>query len=58
MVENFGLVTWDQVEFKTRGTDNQKRDEFLRLQNGSNTVRLVTKPYQYSFHKWKEEGDK
>jgi hypothetical protein len=58
-IENFGLVGWDQVEFNQRGgTDNRKRDEFIRLQSGSNVVRLVTKPYQYIIHKWKEEGDK
>jgi hypothetical protein len=58
--ENFGLVGWDQVEFNHKGGgDNRKRDEFIRLQSGSNIVRLVTKPYQYVIHKWKEnESDK
>ncbi len=59
MTDNFGLVGWDEVEFNNRGgVDNRKRDEFIRLQSGSNVVRLVTKPYQYIIHKWKEEGDK
>lgn len=52
--ENFGLVGWEQVEFTNRGGDNKKRDFFIRLQGGSNIVRLVTKPYQYIIHKWKE----
>ncbi|KKM56174.1 hypothetical protein LCGC14_1552000 [marine sediment metagenome] len=56
--ENFGMVSWDQVEFMNRGSDNRKRDKFIRLQSGSNVVRLVTKPFQYVIHKWKEEGDK
>ena len=59
MSNDFGLVTWEQVEFSSYGAgSNQKRDEFIRLQSGSNVVRIITKPYQYIVHKWKEEGDK
>lgn len=58
-VENFGLVAWEEVEFIRGGNDsNRTRDEFIRLQNGSNVVRLITKPYQYIVHKWKEPNDK
>lgn len=52
--ENFGMVGWEQVEFTNRGGDNKKRDSFIRLQSGDNIVRLVTKPYQYIIHKWKD----
>jgi len=53
--ESFGLVTWD-VEL---GNTNNKpvrrsQDDFIRLQPGSNVVRIVTKPYQYWSHKYKE----
>ena len=59
MTENFGLVNWDDVEFSNRNNvGDQKRDEFIKLQSGPNEVRLVTKPYQYIVHKWKEEGDR
>lgn len=57
--EDFGLVGWEQVEFSNRGGGDRKRDQFIRLQSGSNIVRLVTKPYQYVIHKWKEnQNDK
>jgi hypothetical protein len=57
-MSDFGLVSWDSVEFNQRGGTNRKRDEFIKLQSGSNVLRVVSRPYQYNFHKWKEEGDK
>ena len=54
MSDKFGLVSWDEnVE---TGNQNRKRDDYMRLQSGSNRLRLVTKPFQYWVHKWKEEG--
>ncbi len=55
---DFGLVGWDSVEFFDKNSNDRKRDEFIRLQSGDNVVRIVTRPFQYIVHKWKEEGDK
>ena len=55
MSEKFGLVSWDE-DVNTGANQNRKRDEYMRLQGGSNRLRLVTKPFQYWVHKWKEEG--
>lgn len=55
MSDKFGLVSWDE-DVNTGGNQNRKRDEYMRLQSGSNRVRFLTKPFQYWVHKWKEEG--
>ena len=58
-MENFGLVNWDSVEFRPRGANTaHKRDEFISLQSGSNVLRIVTRPFQYIHHKWKEPGER
>ncbi len=55
MSEKFGLVSWEE-DVNVGGNNNRKRDDYMRLQSGSNRVRLITKPFQYWTHKWKEEG--
>lgn len=54
----FGEVSWSDDVF---GGDNKKttnsKDLFLRLDEGSNEMRLVTQPFQYLVHKYKKEGD-
>lgn len=55
MTDKFGLTSWDE-NVNTGGNRPQKRDDYMRLQSGSNKIRLVTKPFQYWVHKWKEEG--
>ncbi len=54
----FGEVSWNDDVF---GGDNKKttnsKDLFLRLDEGSNEVRLLTQPFQYFVHKYKKEGD-
>lgn len=55
MSDKFGLVSWDE-DVNTAGNQNRSKDEYMRLQSGSNKVRLVTKPFQYWVHKYKEEG--
>ena len=55
MSDKFGLVSWDE-DVNVGGNQNRKKDEYMRLQSGSNRLRLVTKPFQYWVHKWKEEG--
>ena len=46
--QKFGAVDWDSVKFgKGQFADNENKTEFMRLKNGDNTIRLLTKPYQY-----------
>lgn len=49
---NFGLTEWENVEIKS-GNNQNRRDQFLRLQNGSNIVRVLTKPHEYLVHRYK-----
>lgn len=55
----FGEVSWNDDVFS--GGDNKKntnsKDLFLRLEEGSNEMRLITQPFQYLVHKYKKEGD-
>jgi len=52
-MSTFGEISWeDDVPGDRR--ENSK-DLFLRLLEGSNEVRLVTRPYQYLVHKYKKE---
>lgn len=58
--KKFGLVGWDEETNipgnKQFDNSNKVKDEFLKLQPGSNEVRIVTRPYQYVVHKYKLEG--
>ena|ERR1700678_756148 len=54
----FGEVQWSDDVYG--GQDKKfpnSKDLFLRLDEGSNEVRLITQPYQYLVHKFKKEGD-
>ena len=56
----FGEISWNDDVFGgaegNKKTGNSK-DLFLRLEEGSNEMRLVTQPFQYLVHKYKKEGD-
>jgi hypothetical protein len=56
MSTTFGEVNWNDDVY---GGDNKKntnnKDLFLRLDEGSNEIRLVTQPYQYLVHKIKKD---
>ena len=58
-MNTFGEVNWNDDVFG--GNENKKntnsKDLFLRLEEGSNEMRLVTQPFQYLVHKYKKEGD-
>jgi hypothetical protein len=53
----FGEVSWSDDVFP--GGDGKKngnkKDEFLRLEEGSNEMRLVTQPFQFLVHKVKKD---
>jgi hypothetical protein len=49
----FGEISWeDNVPGDNKGNG---KDLFLRLTEGSNELRLITRPYQYLVHKYKKE---
>ncbi len=58
----FGEISWnDDVAFAGGGNEKKtnSKDAWLRLEEGSNVVRLLTQPHQYLVHKGiKKEGDK
>lgn len=54
----FGEVSWNDDVFGGEGKKNtNSKDLFLRLEEGSNEMRIVTQPHQYLVHKYKKEGD-
>ena len=56
--QTFGEVSWDSDAFGGDGKKNtNSKDLFLRLDEGSNEMRLITQPFQYLVHKYKKEGD-
>jgi len=54
----FGEVSWnDDVYGGSEKKNTNSKDLFLRLDEGSNEMRLITQPFQYLVHKYKKEGD-
>lgn len=49
----FGMTSWDEVEIRTNKSNVSNKDRYMRLQPGSNVVRIVTKPFQYLVHRYK-----
>lgn len=47
----FGATSWDEVEVKQ--AKKPTRDQFMRLENGSNVVRVITQPHEYLVHRVK-----
>lgn len=56
----FGEINWSDDVFGDKKSNNaNSKDLFLRLEEGSNELRLVTQPFQYLVHKYKkDEKDK
>jgi hypothetical protein len=55
---NYGLRDWSDISVRTPGKQNQnRRDLFLRLGEGDNCVRFITKPYQYQVYHYKTNED-
>jgi hypothetical protein len=57
MTTTFGEVNWNDDVFGDSKVNSNSKDLFLRLDEGSNEMRLITQPYQYLVHKYKKEGD-
>lgn len=52
----FGEVTWGDTSTDINPRSDS-RDTFLRLEKGSNKVRIITSPFQYTVHRYKRESD-
>lgn len=57
-MSTFGEVSWNDDVFN--GSEGKKntnsKDLFLRLEEGSNEMRLITQPFQYLVHKAKKDA--
>ena len=51
----YGMVSWDEVETQTTSPNQSRRDLFMRLDAGSNIVRILTKPHEYLMHRYKSD---
>jgi len=51
----YGMVSWDEVETQTTSPNASRRDLFLRLSDGSNIVRVLTKPHEYLMYRYKSD---
>jgi hypothetical protein len=48
----FGLTSWDTTDVK-KAPKEKNENLFMRLDNGNNVIRLVTKPHEYLVHRYK-----
>lgn len=52
----FGEISWNDDVYSGEGRKNtNNKDLFLRLEEGSNEMRLITQPFQYLVHKVKKD---
>lgn len=58
-MKKFGITSWDEETGNKRFQQGgeRKRDSFLRLEDGPNPMRIVTKPHLYLSHKYKEKDE-
>lgn len=56
-MQQVGKVSWSDLEFEAKkGKKFGKKEmnnDFYKLKDGHNVVRIVTDPYRYVFHNWK-----
>lgn len=55
-MQKYGEVSWGDVPSENV-PNRENRDSFLRLEKGSNVLRVITSPFQYTVHRYKKEGD-
>jgi hypothetical protein len=51
----YGVVPWN-TELGSKST-NRDNSDFIKLKSGENTVRILTQPYQYWYHSYKEREE-
>lgn len=50
----FGVTSWESTEVNSKPNANQSnKDLFMRLESGSNVLRIITKPHEYLVHRYK-----
>jgi hypothetical protein len=54
-MNTFGEVSWEDDVFSGADKKSNAKDLFLRLDEGSNEMRIVTQPFQYLVHKYKKD---
>lgn len=58
---SYGLSSWDEEvnvgNNKSQSVDESERLPFLRLKEGNNTLRIITKPYRYNMVRFKASAD-
>ena len=52
MTNQFGATSWD-IETGGGFKKDNKKDEYLRLNDGDNVIRILTKPHEYLSHRFK-----
>lgn len=57
MNNKFGEVSWNDEVQVGNGDRKNVKDLFMKLEKGSNIVRIITTPHLYMQHRWKPEGD-
>jgi hypothetical protein len=53
----YGQISWDDAPSSNQKKSFYNRDKFAKLVDGINTIRFVTNPYRYFFHKLELDGD-
>ena len=53
----YGETTWDEPIRSNKSRKTYDKEKFITLEEGINTVRLVTNPFRYLTHKVTFEGD-
>jgi hypothetical protein len=58
MANKSGEVNWSDTVLFDPNKSNGKKDEWMRLKEGTNLIRVLTLPHQYSQHTYAPEGGK
>ena len=54
-MNTFGEVSWEDDVYSNSDKKTNQKDLFLRLDEGSNEMRIITQPFQYLVHKYKKD---
>ena len=55
-MKKIGITSWDEVENPNKQNKQFNKEDWLKLSNGSNEVRVLTRPARYLVHKYKIAG--
>lgn len=53
-----GEISWDNPPHKNNSFSGEKRDLYLKLEDGKNSVRFITNPFFFYIHEYKPAGAK